>query len=115
MCSNRSTNEPTDETQPVSRHSLTYFHSLPRISGTQRGIQPSRSCTSGSDDMNPCRVPFAMLLDPLDRAPEPLFQGDDRLPPEELPRQSIVGEQPLHLAPFGPHALCVVLDRSGVF
>src|SRR5258705_5842991 len=37
-CSKRSTNDPTVETQLVSRHSLTYFHSLPRISGTQSGI-----------------------------------------------------------------------------
>src|SRR2546427_6311076 len=113
MCSNRSTNEPTDETQPVSRHSLTYFHSLPRISGTQRGIQPSCSRTAGSDDMNPRRVPFTMLLDPLDRAPQPVLQHDHRPPPEELSRQGIVGEQPLHLAPFGPHALRVVLDGGG--
>src|SRR6185437_6693339 len=36
--SNRSTYSPTDDTQFVSRHSLMYAHSLPRISGTQSGI-----------------------------------------------------------------------------
>ena len=36
--SKRSTNEPTDETQPVSMHSLTYSHSLPANSGSCRAI-----------------------------------------------------------------------------
>src|SRR5438876_1431204 len=38
LCSNRLTYSPTDETQPVSRQSFTYFHSFPRISGTERGM-----------------------------------------------------------------------------
>src|SRR3972149_8544275 len=47
--SKRSTAGPADETHFVSRHSLMYFHSLPRISGSQSGIISSGRAASGSD------------------------------------------------------------------
>src|SRR3990167_10105428 len=38
--SKRSTNFPTDETQPVSKHSLTYSHSRPEKLGSCKAVTP---------------------------------------------------------------------------
>src|SRR6266576_6806872 len=46
--SKRSTNAPTEETQLVSRHSLTYRHSFPRISGTSKGMKPGDGGAPGA-------------------------------------------------------------------
>src|SRR4051812_26877812 len=54
--SKRSTNGPTDETQLVSRHSLTYAQALPAISGTQSGTKP-RGAAPGSNDVDTGTVP----------------------------------------------------------
>src|SRR5256885_12422469 len=58
MRSKRSTNGPTDETQLVSKHSLTYFHSLPLMCGTLKGMTPAATApgsvgSCGADDEGP--------------------------------------------------------------
>src|SRR5579862_7061615 len=80
--SNRSTKGPTDETHPVSRHSLTYAHSFPRISGTDRGMS-SFSRNDGPLDAEFIRtVPLQVLAYPIDRKFQAFLQADPWLPAE---------------------------------
>src|ERR1700722_1254927 len=78
--SNRSTKGPTEETHPVSRHSLTYFHSLPRISGTDNGITFVSVGGIILDREFMGAVPGQVLLHPLDCKLQTLFQGDMGFP-----------------------------------
>src|SRR2546430_2498798 len=78
--SKRSTKEPTDDTQPVSRHSLTYLHSLPRRWGTHSGTKPS-GAAPGSNRIRAWAV-------------------TDRM----------VGHQPFDFTPLWPRALALGLD-----
>src|SRR5512133_2357658 len=64
--SNRVTKEPTDDTHPVSRHSLMYSHSLPCIDGIDNGIN--------SDTVLPRFVILHRRLQPFRCFREPLFQ-----------------------------------------
>src|SRR6185312_16328866 len=54
--SKRSTYSPTDDTQFVSRHSLMYAHSLPRISGTQSGIGDATAGAGSANGASCARV-----------------------------------------------------------
>src|SRR5262245_62051677 len=76
--SKRSTKGPTDDTQPVSRHSLTYAHSLPPSSGAQSGITPAAWGAPGSNRIDAGPVALKVLLHPRDRLGEPFLQVELR-------------------------------------
>src|SRR5712691_12672130 len=82
--SKRSTNGPTDDTQPVLRHSSTYVRSFPPMLGTQRGIGLARGAAPGQSTLDGIidRKPVQVSAQPLRRAPQPLVKGDLRLPTE---------------------------------
>src|SRR5687768_15832381 len=68
--SNRVTYSPTEETQPVSRQSLTYSQALPPILGTHNGTTSSGVGAPGSNDVDTGSVPLQMFAHPLDRLGE---------------------------------------------
>src|ERR1051326_4693310 len=62
LCSKRFTNGPADDTQFVSRHSFTYFHSFPLSSGTESGMVVESGTAPGSNDVDITSV-LLMVLD----------------------------------------------------
>src|SRR5437773_5420648 len=107
--SNRSTKEPTDDTQPVSRHSLTYFHSLPPSWGTHKGTKPS-GAAPGSNRIRAWAESVRMVSHPLNGAAQAVFQGDDRPPIQQARRQRRVGQQAPDFARRRPGALAFGFD-----
>ncbi len=56
----------------MSRHSLIYFHSLPRISGTQSGMKASGVRASGSNCIDTKLISFKVPSHPPDGQTRPL-------------------------------------------
>src|SRR5579863_3694392 len=112
--SNRSTNAPTEETHPVSRHSLTYFHSFPRISGIERGMWPSAAGVPGSlQDVDARTILIQMLLNPVNGEVEPRLERDGWLPAQNSMRRGAIGKEPIDLAPLRPNPFLIALDQDG--
>ena len=101
-CSNLSTNGPTEETQLVSRHSLRYFHSLPRISGIQSGMIPSGIAAPASNRIVASPISVKIFPDPLDRLNKPFLEAILRFPTDNLTRPAAVRTQPPNLAGARP-------------
>src|SRR5260221_3099073 len=107
--SRRVTNGPADDTQFVSRHSLTYAHSLPPRCGTLNGI--FRSAAADTSDAIAFRpVSLKVVLHPRDRRSKAVAQRMPGRPAEQRPRPRRVGAQAIHFASLGPHSRIVELD-----